>query len=96
MTMEQLLFAALSAAGVIIMTLASIVAQSLLKRFDNITAQLQKLNNTLASFVKKEECRQEMGDQCVLIEKLDKRITKNENALGRLEAQVKVLHKDDL
>lgn len=96
MTTEQLLFAALSAAGIIIMSLASIIARSLLKRFDNITVQLQHLNNTLANFVKKEECLHEMGNQCVLIEKLDKRITRNENELTALQAQVKVLHKDDL
>lgn len=76
------------AQGTVILALGGLIAKSIFRMADNI----KELTSTLAHFVKKDDCKEDMGEHCGKIETLEKRIDKNEKALESLKAKAEIWH----
>ena len=87
--METILIIIASAEGAIILFLGGLIAKAIFKMSDSI----QGLTNALTDFVKKEDCKADMGEHCSKIDTLEYRIDKNEKGLAALTAKAEIWHK---
>ena len=92
MTMTQLLLLIISASGVIICGLTGLVITLLLKRIDNITAQLHEMTKAINAFVRREDCTASMGDHCTQLSDLRKGFEENKSAIRQIMLALKQLH----
>lgn len=92
MTMIQLLLLILSACCVIICGLTALVVSLVLKRFDNIAAQLKELTKAINAFVKRDECTASMGDHCTQLSELRNGFEENKSAIRQIILALKQLH----
>lgn len=92
MTMTQLLLLIISASGVIICGLTGLVITLLLKRIDNITAQLHEMTKAINAFVKRDECTASMGDHCTQLSELRNGFEENKSAIRQIILALKQLH----
>ena len=88
--METILIIIASAEGAIILFLGGLIAKAIFKMSDSI----QGLTTALTEFVKKDDCKTDMGEHCSKIDSLEYRIDKNEKALAELKAKAEVWHKN--
>lgn len=96
MTMIQLLLLILSACCVIICGLTALVVSLVLKRFDNIAAQLKELTKAINAFVRREDCNASMGDHCSQITELREGFAENKSAIRQIILALKQLHGVDI
>ena len=92
MTMTQLLLLIISASGVIICGLTGLVITLLLKRMDNITAQLHEMTKAINAFVRREDCTASMGDHCTQLSDLRKGFEENKSAIRQISNELKRHH----
>lgn len=57
-----------------------------------IAWELRAIKKELKTFVLREDCRDDMHQQCTRLDALDSRITANENSLSELRGQAEVWH----
>lgn len=88
--METIWITIACAEGAIILFLGGLIAKAIFKMSDSI----QGLTKALTEFVKKDDCKTDMGEHCGKIETLEYRIDKNEKALAKLQAKAEIWHKD--
>ena len=88
--MEETWIIIASAEGAIILFLGGLIAKAIFKMSDSI----QGLTKALTDFVKKDDCKTDMGEHCGKIETLEHRIAKNEKALAALNAKAEIWHKE--
>ena len=86
--MVEVLIIIASAEGAIILFLGGLIAKAIFKMSDSISG----LTKTLTDFVKKDDCKEDMGEHCGKIDSLEKRIDKNEKALAELKAKAEIWH----
>jgi uncharacterized coiled-coil DUF342 family protein len=96
MTTVQLLLIILSACGVVICGLTSLVVALVLKRFDNIATQLKELTKAINAFVKREECNASMGEHCSQLRKLRDGFEENKTAIRQILNELKRHHGIDI
>lgn len=87
--MVEVLIIIASAEGAIILFLGGLIAKAIFKMSDSISG----LTKALTDFVKKDDCKEDMGEHCGKIDSLEKRIDKNEKALAELKAKAEIWHK---
>lgn len=90
MTTEHLLIMIASAEGALILLLGGYIAKAIFRMSDSI----REMTKTLGEFVKKDECKADMGSHCSEMKLLDKRITKQEQAFAELAAKAELWHRD--
>ena len=95
MTTEQLLLAALSLASTIIVVLGGFIVKGVFKMADRITNQLQTLNNLMASFVKRDECVNDMQNHCKLISNINSDLKCLKDDFMVLKTKAELWHKED-
>jgi hypothetical protein len=88
--METIWITIACAEGAIILFLGGLIAKAIFKMSDSI----QSLTKALTEFVKKDDCKTDMGEHCGKIETLEYRIDKQEKELARLQAQAEIWHKE--
>ena len=88
--MENILIIIASAEGAIILFLGGLIAKAIFRMSDSISA----LTAALTDFVKKDDCKEDMGDHCTKINGLEYRMDKHEKAFAELKAKAEVWHKD--
>jgi hypothetical protein len=88
--METIWITIACAEGAIILFLGGLIAKAIFKMSDSI----QGLTKALTEFVKKDDCKTDMGEHCGKIETLEYRIDKNEKALAKLQAKAEIWHKE--
>jgi hypothetical protein len=88
--METIWITIACAEGAIILFLGGLIAKAIFKMSDSI----QGLTKALTEFVKKDDCKTDMGEHCGKIETLEYRIDKNEKALAKLQAKSEIWHKE--
>jgi hypothetical protein len=88
--METIWITIACAEGAIILFLGGLIAKAIFKMSDSI----QGLTKALTEFVKKDDCKTDMGEHCSKIDSLEYRIDKNEKALAELKAKAEIWHKD--
>ena len=88
--MEHLLIMIASAEGALILVLGGFIAKAIFRMSDNV----KELTKALGDFVKKDECKADMGSHCSKMESLDYRLTKQEKSFAELSTKVEMLHKD--
>jgi hypothetical protein len=88
--MEEILIIIAAAEGAIILFLGGHIAKAIFRMADSI----KSLTATLAEFVKKDDCKEDMGDHCTKINGLECRMDKHEKAFAELKAKAEVWHKD--
>lgn len=88
--MEETWIIIASAEGAIILFLGGLIAKAIFKMSDSI----QGLTAALTEFVKKDDCKTDMGEHCGKIETLEYRIDRNEKALAKLQAKAEIWHKE--
>jgi hypothetical protein len=86
--MEDILVIIASAEGAIILFLGGLIAKAIFKMSDSI----QGLTKALTEFVKKDDCKTDMGEHCSKIDSLEKRIDKGEKAFEALKAKAEIWH----
>ena len=86
--MVEVLIIIASAEGAIILFLGGLIAKAIFKMSDSISG----LTKALTDFVKKDDCKEDMGEHCGKIDSLEKRIDKNEKALAELKAKAEIWH----
>lgn len=96
MTMIQLLLIILSACGVVICGLTALVVSLVLKRFDNIAAQLKELTKAINAFVRMEDCNASMGDHCSQLKELRNGFEENKSAIRQIINELKRHHGIDI
>lgn len=96
MTMIQLLLLILSACGVLICGLTALVVSLVLKRFDNIAAQLKELTKAINAFVRREDCNVSMGNHCDQLAELRNGFEENKSAIVQMVIAFKQLHGVDI
>lgn len=89
--MEDMLVIVASAEGAIILALGGLIAKAIFRMSDSIN----NLTQTLANFVKKDDCKEDMGKHCGKIDALEKRIDKGEKAFEALKAKAEIWHERD-
>lgn len=90
MNMEDVWLIIATAEGAIILFLGGLIAKAIFKMSDSI----QGLTTALTEFVKKDDCKTDMGEHCGKIATLEHRIGKNEEALTALTAKAEIWHKE--
>lgn len=88
--METILIIIASAEGAIILFLGGLIAKAIFKMSDSI----QGLTKALTEFVKKDDCKTDMGEHCGKIDSLEKRINENEKSLAELRTKAEIWHKE--
>lgn len=88
--METIWITIACAEGAIILFLGGLIAKAIFKMSDNIS----DLTNALTDFVKKDDCKEDMGEHCGKISSLEKRIEKYEKSFAELKAKAEIWHKD--
>ena len=88
--MENILIIIASAEGAIILFLGGLIAKAIFRMSDSISA----LTAALTDFVKKDDCKEDMGEHCSKIDSLEFRIDRSEKAFAELKAKAEVWHKD--
>ena len=78
-----------SAEGAVILFLGGLIAKAIFRMSDSV----QGLTTALTEFVKKDDCKTDMGEHCSKIDSLEYRIDKNEKALAELKAKAEIWHK---
>lgn len=96
MTMIQLLLLILSACCVIICGLTALVVSLVLKRFDNIAAQLKELTKAINAYVRREDCNASMGDHCSQLKELRSGFEENKSAIRQIINELKRHHGIDI
>lgn len=96
MTTEQLLLAALSLAATIIVVLGGFIVKGVFKMADRITSQLQTLNSLMASFVKRDDCVNDMETHCALIRNISSELDDLKNDFTVLKTKSEMWHKEDI
>lgn len=96
MTMTQLLLLIISACGVLICGLTTLVVSLVLKRFDNIATQLKELTKAIDAFVKREECNASMGEHCSQLRALREGFEENKSAIRQIKTELKRHHGIDI
>jgi hypothetical protein len=86
--MEETWIIIASAEGAIILFLGGLIAKAIFKMSDSI----QGLTQALTDFVKKDDCKTDMGEHCGKIETLEYLIDRNEKALAELKAKAEIWH----
>lgn len=86
--MEETWIIIASAEGAIILFLGGLIAKAIFKMSDSV----QGLTTALTEFVKKDDCKTDMGEHCSKIDSLEYRIDKNEKALAELKAKAEIWH----
>ena len=86
--METIWITIACAEGAIILFLGGLIAKAIFKMSDSI----QGLTQALAEFVKKDDCKTDMGEHCSKIDSLEYRIDKNEKSLAELKAKAEIWH----
>lgn len=81
----------ISAEGAIILALGGLISKAIFRMSDSIN----DLTQTLATFVKKDDCKDDMGAHCDKISALETRVASNETAVAELKTKVEVLHSKD-
>lgn len=79
-----------SAEGAVILFLGGLIAKAIFRMSDSISG----LTKALTDFVKKDDCKEDMGEHCGKINSLEKRIEKNEKSLAELKAKAEIWHKE--
>lgn len=77
-----------SAEGAVILFLGGLIAKAIFRMSDSV----QGLTTALTEFVKKDDCKTDMGEHCSKIDSLEYRIDKNEKALAELKAKAEIWH----
>jgi hypothetical protein len=88
--METVWISIACAEGAIILFLGGLIAKAIFKMSDSV----QGLTKALTEFVKKDDCKTDMGEHCGKIETLEHRIDKHEKAFAELKAKAEIWHKD--
>ena len=86
--METVWISIACAEGTIILFLGGLIAKAIFRRSDSV----QGLTTALTEFVKKDDCKTDMGEHCGKIETLEHRIDKNEKSLAELKAKAEIWH----
>jgi hypothetical protein len=86
--MESTWIVIASAEGAVILFLGGLIAKAIFRMSDSV----QGLTKALTDFVKKDDCKTDMGEHCGKIETLEYRIDKNEKALAELKAKAEIWH----
>lgn len=89
--MESILVIIASAEGAIILFLGGLIAKAIFRMDDS----LKKLSEALANFVKRDDCKEDMGEHCGKIEMLEGRIDEQEKALNTLLTKAEIWHKGE-
>jgi hypothetical protein len=79
-----------SAEGAMILLLGGYIAKAIFRMSDSI----REMTKTLGEFVKKDECKADMGSHCSKMESLDCRLTRQETAFAELAAKAELWHKE--
>lgn len=79
-----------SAEGALILFLGGLIATAIFRMADNV----KHLTATLSDFVKKDDCKSDMGEHCSKINGLEYRLDKNEKAFAELKAKAEVWHQN--
>lgn len=88
--MENILIIIAGAEGAIILFLGGLIAKAIFRMSDSISA----LTAALTDFVKKDDCKNDMGEHCSKIDSLEYRIDRAEKAFAELKAKAEVWHKN--
>lgn len=96
MTTEQLLLAALSLAATIIVVLGGFIVKGVFKMADRITSQLQTLNSLMASFVRRDECVNDMESHCKLIRNISSELGELKDDFTVLKTKAEMWHKEEV
>lgn len=86
--METILIIIASAEGAIILFLGGLIAKAIFKMSDSVAG----LTKALTEFVKKDDCKTDMGEHCSKIDSLEYRIDKSEKTLAELKAKAEIWH----
>ena len=86
--METIWITIACAEGAIILSLGGLIAKAIFKMSDSI----QGLTKALTDFVKKDDCKTDMGEHCEKIDSLEERIGNNEKAIAELKAKAEIWH----
>ena len=86
--METILIIIASAEGAIILFLGGLIAKAIFKMSDSVS----DLTSALTDFVKKDDCKEDMGEHCGKIKSLEDRIGKNEKELTELKSKAEIWH----
>lgn len=89
--MENVLIIIASAEGAIILFLGGLIATAIFRMSDNIAT----LTATLSSFVKKDDCKTDMGKHCKEMERLSQTLSEHMTEFAELRARSEIWHKDD-
>lgn len=87
--MENLLIIIAGAEGAIILFLGGLIAKAIFRMSDSIS----DLTAALTDFVKKDDCKTDMGEHCSKIDSLEYRVDKAEKSFAELKAKAEVWHK---
>lgn len=79
-----------SAEGAIILFLGGLIAKAIFRMSDSV----QGLTTALTEFVKKDDCKTDMGEHCGKIETLEHRMGKIEKAFTELKTKAEIWHKE--
>lgn len=88
--METILIIIASAEGALILFLGGLIATAIFRMADNV----KNLTAALTDFVKKDDCKEDMGDHCTKINGLEYRMDKHEKAFAELKAKAEVWHRN--
>lgn len=86
--MEDVLIIIAGAEGAIILFLGGLIAKAIFRMSDSISA----LTAALTDFVKKDDCKTDMGEHCSKIDSLEYRVDKAEKSFAELKAKAEVWH----
>jgi uncharacterized coiled-coil DUF342 family protein len=89
--MTELLILLICGEGTLILFLGGLIAKAIFKMADSVN----DLTKQLSEFVKKDECKTDMGEHCSKMEELEDRIGGYEKKFVELQTTVNMLHKDD-
>lgn len=87
--MEDLLVIIAGAEGAIILFLGGLIAKAIFRMSDSIS----ELTAALTDFVKKDDCKTDMGEHCSKIDSLECRVDKAEKSFAELKAKTEVWHR---
>jgi uncharacterized coiled-coil DUF342 family protein len=89
--MNEILILVICGEGALVMFLGGMIAKAIFKMADSVN----DLTKQLSEFVKKDECKTDMGEHCSKMEELEGRIARYEKKFIELQTTVTMLHKDD-
>lgn len=90
--MEAIWISIACAEGAVILALGGLIAKAIFRMADSVN----KLTVALADFVKKDDCKEDMGEHCTKMDSIEKRVEKFEKDFVALKAQSEIWHKEDM